>query len=192
MELKKSKLYTKTGDQGMTRLVGGSRVEKFNPRVEAYGCVDELNASLGVVRSLIASDLKMQAMDIVLEAIQNHLFRVGSILACEDAETLKMLALIEPQHITLLETQIDILDSEVPELKNFILPGGHLIASNLHIARTICRRAERRSVEVKEISSDPATDQCLVYLNRLSDYLFVASRWVNLKTSCAEVIWKKE
>lgn len=196
MEIKKSKLYTKTGDQGMTRLVDGSCVEKFNPRVEAYGCVDELNSSLGFVRSQVSQHGELNQIDPTLEMIQNHLFRIGSLLACEKTETIKMLPTIDSSHVELLEKQIDLLDNELPELKNFVLPGGHPIAASLHMARTFCRRAERRSAEVNVIKdTEPEVQNtistCLIYLNRLSDYLFVASRWVNLRSSVAEVIWKR-
>lgn len=185
----KAKIYTRTGDKGSTRLVDGTCVEKFSPRVEAYGCVDELNSSLGVVRSHLASVPAIFTLDETLEKIQNELFNVGSLLATEKNEVFQMLPPLTLEQITYLEKKIDLLTSELPELKNFILPAGHVVASFLHVSRTACRRAERRSSEIA--MQDERYSETLQYLNRLSDYLFVAARWVNLKVGQADVIWKK-
>ncbi|MFS4460262.1 cob(I)yrinic acid a,c-diamide adenosyltransferase [Bdellovibrio sp. HCB2-146] len=185
----KAKIYTRTGDKGNTRLVDGSCVEKFNPRVEAYGTVDELNSYLGVVRSSLQSFPAVQALDPVLEKIQNELFNIGSLLATEKDEVFKMLPAIKESQIQYLEKQIDELTVELPELRNFILPAGHIVASHLHVARTCCRRSERRSAEIA--MKDDRYSLSLQYLNRLSDYLFVAARWANLKAGFNEVLWKK-
>lgn len=183
------KIYTKTGDKGTTRLVDGSTVDKFNPRVEAYGTVDELNSWIGEIRHRIQGLAALSSMDPFLEDIQSLLFNLGSRLACEKDQTLAMLPDVTPEHIEALEKQMDLWDQELPELRNFILPAGHGAAAALHIARTVCRRAERRTAEVSR--KDERFGNCLIYLNRLSDVLFLAARWVNLKTGHADVLWKK-
>ncbi|MDG0817432.1 cob(I)yrinic acid a,c-diamide adenosyltransferase [Bdellovibrio svalbardensis] len=185
----KAKIYTRTGDKGTTRLVDGSCVEKFNPRVEAYGTVDELNSYLGVVRSSLSDQNLFKSMDLVLEKIQNELFNIGSLLATEKDEVFKMLPAITEEQIQFLEHQIDELTQGLPELRNFILPAGHPVASHLHVARTCCRRSERRSAEIAV--KDDRYALALQYLNRLSDYLFVAARWTNHATGIADVLWKK-
>lgn len=185
----KAKIYTRTGDKGTTRLVDGSCVEKFNPRVEAYGTVDELNSSLGVVRAALVSVPDIRPLDMPLEKIQNELFNIGSLLATEKDEVLKKLPPISQEQILYLELQIDELTAELPELRNFILPAGHQVATFLHVARTCCRRSERRSAEIAV--KDDRYALPLQYLNRLSDYLFVAARWVNMKTGHHDVVWKK-
>ncbi|MFM6930580.1 MAG: cob(I)yrinic acid a,c-diamide adenosyltransferase [Bdellovibrio sp.] len=185
----KAKIYTRTGDKGSTRLVDGSCVEKFNPRVEAYGTVDELNSYLGVVRSTLQQHPPLRALDESLEKIQNELFNIGSLLATEKDEVFKVLPAIHQDQIRYLELRIDELTAQVPELRNFILPAGHIVASQLHVARTCCRRSERRSAEIA--MKDDRYDLTLQYLNRLSDYLFVAARWANNTMGEAEVMWKK-
>ncbi len=185
----KAKIYTKTGDKGTTRLVDGSCVEKFNPRVEAYGTVDELNSYLGVVRVGLQKFSDLQSLDPIFEKIQNQLFNLGSLLACADSEVFKKLPSIQDHHVHLLEEKIDELSADLPELRNFVLPAGHETAAHLHVARTLCRRAERRSAEVMVKDERYATS--LQYLNRLSDFLFVAARWVNFKTRFEDVLWKK-
>ncbi|QDK37439.1 cob(I)yrinic acid a,c-diamide adenosyltransferase [Bdellovibrio sp. NC01] len=189
----KAKIYTRTGDKGSTRLVDGSCVEKFNPRVEAYGTVDELNSYLGVVRCALKQDsaiaAKFVAMDHVLEKIQNELFNIGSLLATEKDEVFKMLPAITEEQIVFIEHQIDELTAGLPELRNFILPAGHPVAAHLHVARTCCRRSERRSAEIAV--KDDRYALALQYLNRLSDYLFVAARFANQTAGQADVVWKK-
>ncbi|MEK2645110.1 cob(I)yrinic acid a,c-diamide adenosyltransferase [Bdellovibrio sp. BCCA] len=185
----KAKIYTRTGDKGTTRLVDGSCVEKFNPRVEAYGTVDELNSSLGVVRAALSSVAELKSLDAPLEKVQNELFNIGSLLATEKDEVLKMLPPITEEQIRFLEVQIDELTVQLPELRNFILPAGHPVAAALHVARTSCRRSERRSAEIAV--KDDRYMMPLQYLNRLSDYLFVAARWANMKTGHGDVLWKK-
>lgn len=188
-DIPKAKIYTKSGDDGTTRLVDGSCVEKFNPRVEAYGTVDELNSYLGVVRAHLQNLPELISLDATLEKIQNELFNIGSLLATENDEVFKMLPLITSGQIQHLEHQIDLMTSQLPELRNFILPAGHLATAHLHVARTFCRRSERRAAEIAVKDSRYA--ETLQYLNRLSDYLFVAARWTNLKTGHQDVIWKK-
>lgn len=185
----KAKIYTRTGDKGTTRLVDGSCVEKFNPRVEAYGTVDELNSYIGVVRSSLTKGSSFYSLDHVLEKIQNELFNIGSLLATEKDEVFKMLPAISEEQIRFLEKQIDELTAMLPELRNFILPAGHPVAAHLHVARTCCRRSERRSAEIAV--KDERYSLTLQYLNRLSDYLFVAARWTNHITGVADVAWKK-
>ncbi len=186
------KIYTKTGDNGTTRLVDGSCVEKFNPRVEAYGSVDELNSVLGVVRSLIAekNNLPLLTLDAKIQKIQNHLFNVGSLLATEKREVFLTLPSVTLLHIEMLEKWIDDATGDLPPLKNFILPGGSLIASQFHMARTFCRRAERRSAEI--LVKEQHYQNVLIYLNRLSDLLFTWARWANLKLQVTESQWKKD
>ncbi len=189
------KIYTKSGDNGTTRLVDGSCVEKFNPRVEAYGCVDELNSVLGVIRSAVAEkngslQNMFSPLNQNLEKIQNHLFNAGSLLASEKKETFQKLPQITDVHISQLENWIDTATADLPPLTHFILPGGSPVASHLHVARTSCRRAERRAAE---IHADQAHyKNVLIYLNRLSDLLFTWARWVNLKLSVVETPWKKD
>jgi cob(I)alamin adenosyltransferase len=173
------KIYTKTGDTGETGLYGGARVPKFHPRVEAYGTVDELNSYIGLVRDLIVTPHYRD----VLKAIQDRLFTIGAVLA-SDPEKNMMTPDLKESDIQLLENQIDSMESALPALKNFILPGGHPTVSYCNIARTVCRRAERLVVA---LNVDPLS---IIYLNRLSDYLFVLGRKVGLDLGVEEVIWK--
>lgn len=197
-EIKKSRIYTKKGDQGKTFLVSGSCVDKFNVRVEAYGTVDELNSTLGLIRyhlnhTTSTTSQKAIQQDVILENIQNHLFRIGSLLACEDFKVQKQLPPITDIHIQLIEKTIDEFDSNLPDLKSFILPSGGLLANHYHLARTICRRSERRTAEI-EASNPPSelTQKSLIYLNRLSDLFFVLARWNNWSEKIADTLWDKE
>lgn len=196
------KIYTKTGDQGKTRLVDGTCVEKFNSRVEAYGTVDELNSSLGLVRSSLSEPItpaNLQILDTHLAQIQNELFILGSLLACEKTEALNRLASLEEKHILALENGIDQMSAELPPLKNFIIPAGHRVTCELHLARTICRRAERRCALIcAEISVNTNSSSFgenhplqkgLIYLNRLSDFLFTAARYSQKQWGHADVLW---
>ncbi|HRO68278.1 MAG TPA: cob(I)yrinic acid a,c-diamide adenosyltransferase [Pseudobdellovibrionaceae bacterium] len=183
------KIYTKTGDKGTTRLVDGSTVDKFNPRVEAYGTVDELNSWVGEIRHRLRETPALNSMEPVLEDIQSLLFNLGSRLACEKDETLALLPDVTTEHIETLERQMDLWDQDLPELRNFILPAGHGVTTALHLARTVCRRAERRTAAVSR--TDSRFGNCLIYLNRLSDFFFLAARWANLKTGHDDVLWKK-
>lgn len=177
------KIYTRKGDSGDTGLLGGSRVSKAHARIEAYGTVDELNSSLGIIRDSIA----IEGLDNALIGIQHQLFSIGSILASEGKSKIE-LPTISQEEVSLLEQEMDRMDAELPELRNFILPGGSLAASHCHMARCICRRAERRVVSLRELAE---VDEIIVhYLNRLSDYLFVLARFVTLKMGGKETAWK--
>jgi len=176
-----TKLYTKTGDKGETSLFGGKRVSKDNQRVCACGDVDELNASLGVVRSL-TDEVSVGKM---LEQIQRQLFVLGADLA--SPKEMADVPRVTEEDVTRLERFIDSLEGELPPLRNFLLPGGHAVAAHLHLARTICRRAERSAVTL--FRAEGSGELAIKYLNRLSDLLFVLSRWVNLKKGVDEEKW---
>lgn len=177
------KIYTKTGDSGETSLFAGGRVRKDHARVEAYGTVDELNSVLGVVRS---HDLPERAHD-WLERIQNELFTIGADLATPQTARAEWLVRLDVGPVEALEAAIDQMEAELPELKHFILPGGTPAAAMLHLARTTCRRAERRCVELE--AGEPINHQIIVYLNRLSDFLFTLARWVNFRLGESETKW---
>lgn len=182
-----AKIYTKTGDQGETGLFGGERVKKDHPRIVAYGSVDELNAVLGLVRAV----LKKGELDPILEKIQNDLFLIGSHLATPRPEKLASRGAMElsPEVITFLEQSIDHLEESLPPLREFILPGGTESASRLHLARTVCRRAERETISLAK--SEEVESFIIIYLNRLSDLLFVMARWANRQEGGGETVWKK-
>jgi len=177
------KIYTKTGDQGMTSLYGGERVSKSHLRIETYGTVDEVNAWLGV----IATSIIDQTTQSHLETIQNHMFVVGAMLAVDSELTTLPLQKIGNQEIKWLETQIDEIVATLPPMTHFILPGGNPIAANLHVARCVCRRAERLAVT---LSKNAYVDEnVVIYLNRLSDYLFCLARKSCQDTGSQEVKW---
>ena len=177
------KIYTKTGDSGMTSLFGGKRVKKSNSRIEAYGTVDELNSVLGIV---LTEDVSKRTEQILKE-VQSTLFTIGSELATPSNVTSKSKQSLAKEEIESLEQYIDQLESELPELKNFILPGGKKSAALLQFARTICRRAERRIIDIE--SEEEINFNIMIYFNRLSDLLFVSSRYENHVASIEEVIW---
>lgn len=183
----KMKIYTRTGDDGTTGLIGGSRVKKYNIRLEAYGTIDELNSYIGLIRSMQTNELA----DKILGIIQNKLFVIGAHLATEDSITLikKQMPVVKSD-IELLEREMDRMNSELPELRNFILPGGCQTSSFCHVARTVCRRAERRIVELSEKNEVDAN--LIKFINRLSDYLFVLSRKVSLDQKAPEILWSPE
>ena len=164
------KIYTKTGDKGETSLFGGKRVKKYHISIQAYGTVDELNSWIGLLKDSLTS-FDHQSLD----SIQDNLFVIGSHLASgDDAKLIAKLPLLEEKFIKELEGEIDLMQKNLPEMKNFVLPGGHILSSYCHIARCVCRRAERLTIEISEqIDVNPTIIQ---YLNRLSDYLFVLSR----------------
>lgn len=182
------KIYTKTGDNGTTRLVDGSCVEKFNPRVEAYGTVDELNSYLGLLKCDL-TELNLNESVQTIHIVQHKLFVIGSLLATEKNEIFEKLPQIVNSDIEYLELQIDTLTIQLQPLKNFILPAGHWASARAHYARTICRRSERRAAEIS--SKDDRLNFVLIYLNRLSDYLFTVARYINLKTNSVEILWDK-
>jgi cob(I)alamin adenosyltransferase len=178
------KIYTKTGDKGDTSLFGGQRVPKDALRIEAYGTVDELNSVLGIVRS----DNAEPELDGILEAVQNRLFVLGADLATPRSLEKLNLRRIEPSDSKQIEKWIDALDDKLRPLKSFILPGGTAVASRLHFARTVCRRAER--VVVRLSRNEDIGDEITVYLNRLSDLLFILARYANHVAGKSEVKWK--
>lgn len=181
------KIYTRTGDDGTTGLIGGSRVKKYNIRLEAYGTVDELNSYIGVVRSLQFDE----HADAVLERIQHKLFVIGANLASEESlQLIKQQLPCGKADIELLEKEMDDMIAILPPLNNFILPGGCQASSFCHVARTVCRRAERGIVELSE---NAAVDSNLIkYINRLSDYLFVLSRKISMDQKAAEILWSPD
>jgi cob(I)alamin adenosyltransferase len=180
------KIYTKTGDDGETGLFGGPRVRKDAPRIEAYGTVDELNSVIGVARSHeLAGEF-----DAILNRIQNELFDLGAQLATPNPAA-HQTQLIGPDAIAALERAIDEFEKRLAPLKQFILPGGTPAAAQLHLARTVCRRAERRLVTLVSTSTEPIAGDLVIYLNRLSDLLFVMARAVNLAAGRADVPWQK-
>ena len=186
------KIYTKKGDQGRTRLVDGHETSKASLRVESYGNVDELNSTLGLALQSLKKSPTLATLSQEIEKIQNELFTVGSHLACEKEETRKMLPAFDESWIQSLETSIDQMTLQMPELKDFILPGGSESASFLHLGRTVCRRSERAAVALMENGAgDPETKKAIRYLNRLSDHLFVAARFANFKLQVPDQIWKK-
>lgn len=181
------KIYTKHGDHGQTALIGGRKVYKHDLRIECYGTVDELNSWLGVVISLsVKKSRTVQA----LYAIQNRLFVIGSLLANDPGRSRMKLPLLKEEDVEFLEREIDAMTSKLPALKSFILPGGSQAASFCHLARAVCRRAERRVVALSQKSKvDP---RIIVYLNRLSDYLFVLARAFNQGRKVKDILWKPD
>jgi cob(I)alamin adenosyltransferase len=181
------KLYTKTGDKGKTGLIGGTRVDKNDVRLEAYGTIDELNSFIGL---LTTYDLPEN--DIVfLRYIQNKLFTIGSHLATDTSKvTLNSASVLEESNILKIEQEIDRLDADIPELTSFILPGGSQSGALCHVCRTIARRAERR---LFDMNADYCVDkQILVFVNRLSDYFFILSRYLTYHSGCEEICWKTQ
>ncbi|MBK9660350.1 MAG: cob(I)yrinic acid a,c-diamide adenosyltransferase [Chitinophagaceae bacterium] len=180
------KIYTKTGDDGTTSLIGGTKVPKSHLRIEAYGTVDELNSYIGLCRDLLTDD---QGKNTLLE-VQDRLFTIGSSLACDPIKEPKMrIPDLKETDVELLEKEIDRMNGSIPPMKNFILPGGHIALSQLHIARCVCRRAERCSVRL-ELESLEVEAIIIKYLNRLSDYLFVLSRYTGQQLNVGEIPWK--
>jgi cob(I)alamin adenosyltransferase len=191
--LRITKVYTRTGDRGKTRLAGGQPVWKDALRVEAYGTVDELNAILGVARAFNAKTLRASGareLDAELRWMQNKLFDVGGLLATVQGQQFPNMPRVTDRDIARLERMMDACQSELPPLKEFILPGGGVLAGLLHQARTVCRRAERRCVTLSRHEAvDPAI---LIFLNRLSDALFVRARWTATRRGEPEWFWSRE
>ena len=177
-----NRIYTRTGDKGDTGLGSGKRVPKFDLRIEAYGTVDETNASVGVARLVSDGDL-----DAMLQRVQNDLFDLGADLCVpEDTSEISQKALrISDAQVSRLEREIDLMNEKLSPLTSFVLPGGAAAAAHLHVARTVCRRAERLIVKLAQ--SEPVGTACVKYSNRLSDFLFVAARFANL--SRGDVLW---
>lgn len=178
------KIYTKTGDEGNTSLIGGTRVSKAHLRLQAYGTVDELNAYLGLLRDQEVN----RARAGLLKQIQDNLFVMGSILATDPENNTFKLPILQPEEVTTLENAIDEMNTQLEPLRNFILPGGSLPISFGHIARTVCRRAERHIIALDH--QEPVEDLLKIYINRLSDYLFVLCRMMHHELEIPETIWK--
>ena len=187
-----NRVYTRKGDQGETGLVGGQRVPKDSPRIEAYGTVDELNAFLGAARStvnqLVAQEPRLAGLGAILLRVQHELFNLGSILATLPEDVHPRQPRVTDAEITLLEKGMDAMNDDLPPLRSFVLPGGSRIDAELHIARTVCRRAERACVALARVESVPP--EAIRYLNRLSDALFVWARWAAHTSGAAETLWE--
>lgn len=179
------KIYTKKGDKGFTSLFGGKKLSKDHLRIEAYGTVDELNAHIGVLHALVGND-KIRTD---LLRIQRNLFDLGAILAT-DPEKIDWVKSFNGAEITFLEKAIDEMEQHLPQLRNFLLPSGSQAVSQCHVVRTVCRRAERRTVTLN--ASDPLQHEVIIYLNRLSDYFFVLSRKICQDEGCSENLWFSE
>jgi cob(I)alamin adenosyltransferase len=178
------KIYTKTGDKGTTSLIGGTRVPKHHIRIEAYGTVDELNSWIGLIRDQKADE---EQEKILLE-IQDRLFTIGSRLASDPEKSRMKLPEIKEEDVVLLEKNIDLMNEELPEMRSFILPGGDQAQSFCHIARCVCRRAERNTIHLSE--ENQVEELVIKYLNRLSDYLFVLARLVGKRRNASETPWQ--
>lgn len=181
-----SKIYTKTGDKGQTTLIGGTKVPKSHIRIEAYGTVDELNSFIGLVGDhLVHRDSKTR-----LKEIQDRLFTIGSSLACDPGKETKMkIPDLKEDDVQLLENEIDKMNEALPVMKTFLLPGGHVSVSTIHIARCVCRRAERCCVNMQQ--QDLFIEPLVIkYLNRLSDYLFILARFISQQLKVEEIPWK--
>lgn len=187
-----NRIYTRTGDRGQTRLVGGHGVSKDNLRIESYGTVDELNAFLGLARTtaeeLASHSERLRPFTGILKRVQHELFNLGSILATLPDEVGPKQPRITPKDIQQLEREIDAANEELPALRSFVLPGGSRLEAELHICRTVCRRAERLLVSLAR--EEGVSEESLQYLNRLSDAFFVWSRWVNNVLGATETLWE--
>jgi len=188
------KIYTGTGDRGKTSLFSGQRVSKANERIETYGDMDELNSLIGALIASLTSELA--ELDDELEQIQTNLFTISALMATTpDSPAMQTVSDISQQHIDFLENAIDRMQVALPELKGFILPGGHSTAAWAHLARTTCRRTERKMVRFLDASSQnqipDSYQRALIYINRLSDYFFVVARFCNHLLEVPEKLWKK-
>ena len=179
------KIYTRTGDQGLTSLIGGTRVPKSSLRIEAYGTVDELNSWVGMVRD---QDVNVPHRAL-LKHVQDRLFTIGATLASDPERSRMQIPDLLDSDVLELEQEMDRLNEVLPELRHFILPGGHPAVSQTHVARCVCRRAERLSIGLRE-EDDFVPDLVVQYLNRLSDYLFVLARWMAQALGAEEVTWQ--
>jgi len=184
------KIYTGTGDQGKTSLFSGERISKGNERIDAYGDVDELNSTLGALAAAVPEDHR--AIRNEIERIQSTLFQVGAWLATSpESSSSELLTQIQEQEWKALEAAIDRMEKKLPPLRGFILPGGHMAAAWAHVARTVCRRAERKIVVLADAMTETDPLQpVLIYINRLSDYLFVLARYCNFLMGVVDVPWK--
>jgi cob(I)alamin adenosyltransferase len=178
------KIYTKTGDKGETSLIGGTRVPKHHTRIESYGTVDELNSWIGLIND---QDIAQESKTILSE-IQDRLFTIGSSLASDPEKSKMKIPDLHASDIELLENQIDKMNEMLPEMRHFILPGGHTSISYCHLARCVCRRAERNVIHLHE--TEYVNEMVIAYLNRLSDYLFVLARFIGHQLNVNEIAWK--
>ena len=188
-----TKVYTRTGDKGSTGLVGGKRIDKDHPRIEAVGTVDELNAIIGLARTFNASagaQAPRERIDAILKRVQNDLFDVGADLATPSADRWEGMHRVGDAEVARIERRIDELNKDLGPLEEFVLPGGGPVGAFLHQARTVCRRAERDIVRLGHVDDDIG-DGCLRYANRLSDLLFVMSRWAAKQHGEPEYTWEK-
>ncbi len=184
-----NRIYTRAGDSGMTALVGGQRVAKDDARIEAYGAVDELNAFLGVARVTAESlGVGMSPLTVILKRVQHELFNLGSILATLPEDVHPKQPRVTESEVKQLERELDAANENLAPLRSFVLPGGSRLDAELHVCRTVCRRAERLLVALARTQSIP--EETLRYLNRLSDALFVWSRWVNHSQGTPETLWE--
>ena len=187
-----NRVYTKKGDRGETRLVGGQKVRKSHPRIESYGTLDELNSVLGMARQTIAEqhteDERFGELSAELLRVQHELFNLGSVLATKPEDVVEQMPRVTDVDVTALEQSIDRHNEELPPLRSFVLPGGTRLNADLHLARTVCRRAERHMVAMSEVEYVDAAS--MAYINRLSDALFVWSRWASHAAQSDEVLWE--
>jgi cob(I)alamin adenosyltransferase len=183
-----NRVYTRQGDQGETALAGGQRVPKDGLRISAYGTVDELNSFLGAARATAMADTRLAPISAILLRVQHELFNLGSILATLPADVHPKQARVTDAEVAQLESEIDRMNGELPALRSFVLPGGSRVDAELHIARTVCRRAERAVVALARL--EPVPPEAVRYLNRLGDALFVWSRWASHATGAPETLWQ--
>lgn len=183
------RVYTKGGDTGQTSLIGGDRVSKSDPRLECYGTVDEVNATLGLVRVALASSAAGEHLLPIIARVQNELFNLGAALAAPDPARRAKLPGIEQRHVDGIERDIDAVNDDLPALTSFVLPGGGAASASFHLARTVCRRAERLVVGLAASGADIGGELPIQYLNRLSDALFVWGRWCAFKDGQPEPLW---
>ncbi len=191
MALRINRVYTRAGDDGKTALLGGKRVPKDHPRVEAYGCIDEVNALIGACRAALAAEKRLRGkreLDAFLRSVQNRLFDCGGALSASGGKTWKGLPLPGAEDLAALEESMDAMNRALPPLSSFVLPGGSAANAWLHLCRTGCRRAERRVVGLSRRESVPP--EIIRYLNRLSDWFFIAARHVSARTGAPETLWE--
>lgn len=182
-----NRIYTRTGDTGETALVGGQRVEKDALRIECYGTVDELNSFVGMARHSLEGQPALEPLSRILWRVQHELFNLGSILATLPEDVGPQQPRVTPRDVAQLEQEIDEMNDALPPLRSFVLPGGSRVNTELHACRTICRRAERIAITLNRY--EPIPPEAIHYLNRLSDALFVYSRWVNATLGVPESLW---
>lgn len=191
MAIRINRVYTRTGDGGKTGLVGGHRVDKDDLRIECFGTVDELNATIGMARlHCVGGPATIAALDVILARVQNELFNLGSQLATRAEDLRPTQPVIADRHVQALESEIDAHNADLPELRSFVLPGGGALGAHLHLCRTVCRRAERIAVSLAHKETVP--EVAIRYLNRLSDALFVWARFAAMATGQSEVLWQPE